>query len=925
MCNIMDVKYCTVLIGIVLTIITDCVLSQSVNNTGCVSNSWHKRWKSCYMKHCGSNPGTCVTSLGTPVCKRVKDSCGMCVKRWFVDKQVIECERTARSRECPPNVLLRNCPRSLCDAGCPDAQFNVSTCRVNRCGECLAEYFVEGLWMMCPSQLFFPNAGNNELTGLTFFHPEVVGGSVMTGEAATSSVAAAGRQRLALPSIARSVSSSDSFRSAGPGDIPEPIVCPRGLTQRTCPNMCQNLRCTNYPEAVCRVNHCGRCRTEFYVGELRVNCRGQKCKPGVQYFHTCNSCAYNYCHNHPTAECRMDACGKCKSSFWLNNNKVSCTEQNIIDTCPDRTKQRYVCDSRVCVFDTCPQNSTVACVVDNCGGCKPQFIHKLTREVVKCPGYWDGYQNKFKGRVATAEEINRARAERDRELRQSQTRNTGSRTSGPLGQISGFADSPSIPQMPSRIPTTGGRQADPIGTFDLSDLGSLPQDQRATLGRSNNQQISNMFNELSNQIESSSGSSSSSPELSPMPPRRRTSRPEPPTSSVQGQVEPPSSIFSGMNRRGNSNRSPMPSRRPSSFGRPSDSGRSNSNDAPSSIFAGMNRRRPSGPSRRQPPNGGPAESGRSNSNDAPSSLFEGLNRRRPSSGSPRPPRRQSPSRLPPINNSPPASNDSPSDVFSGMNRRGSSSGSPMPQRRQSERIAPPLNSPAQNAQRMAPVVRNVPSESLIVRTEQVPVINQGLSNSLPVVQAHENNLAVPNAPGQPSVGNAQAEAVIDNIIQNLDTAIRNAHPPMERTSSTAGRPVDPKMQSALNSPLSADAMREKPSISSAKQGPLKPLVEKRVLQTPLSSHTIDKSSLQNTKSGRRKEATVIKPRESPVVNTKGKNTKKAVSEQKPTERKTVTFQSLMFPTEFFSLFQTLGGGSAVAIPSQLTDTTTRKS
>ncbi|XP_069102664.1 uncharacterized protein [Argopecten irradians] len=810
----MDTKLRTVFIGIFLTIITDCVFSQTVNSTGCVSSNWRKRLKTCYMKHCGANPGTCVSSLGTPVCRRVKNNCNVCVKRWFVGNQVVECERTTATRDCPPNVMLRNCPTNLCNSGCPDAQFNGVSCRVNTCGECRPEYFVDGQWLMCPSQPLTPMDSMNDLTGLSFFHPEVAG-AVMTGNSASSSSstaagrrqASAGRMREpSVPAIAASVAGSNTFRSAGPGDVSEPSICPRGVSPRNCPNMCTGMSCENYPEAECRVNNCGSCTAEFFVGELRVNCRGQKCRPGVQYWFNCDSCAYNYCHNHPTAQCRMDACGKCKSTFWLSNKKVSCVAQNIIDPCPNPQDSRYVCNYTVCRFDTCPKNSSVSCVVDNCGGCRPRYMHKATFEDAKCPGYWNKY-NQGASHIATAEEIGRARAERERQLRDAQII---------IGtQTAGFETSPGRSSSP---PISGSRQEGQIGSIDLSNIGSVPQIQQPPGNRRENPM--DLLSQLNNQIR---GSTDASDPIQPtLLQTRRTSRP-----------------------------------------------------------------------------------------DASSGQTQGVRRNRPRT-------RSSADSLPIVNNSPPLSNEP-----SVQNSRGSSTSFSSPPRRQSEIPSLPLNSPIDTAQRVRPVA---PVDLLIVRTELVPAIDHGVSGSSPIVQGQPNILPSqvqePALPNRPLRDNVQAESVIDSLIQNLDKAIRRAHPPNARRPSSSGRSVDPLIQSSMNSPQSSGALREQTSVVSSKQRPLKPLVEKSVSQTPQKSHGLVKK-----RQGAKKELASTKSRKQLDRPKKGKTEKKTEPVKKaPTKSqpKRVTFQSLMFPTELFSLFQTLGGGNAVAIPRQMQETSTTK-
>ncbi|XP_060082866.1 uncharacterized protein LOC132562150 [Ylistrum balloti] len=862
----MDSKYYIVFMSLLITVVTDFVFSQVVNSTGCVSSNWRKQWKSCYMKHCGSNPGTCISSRGIPECKRVKDGCGMCVKRWFVDNQEVQCERPTTRAECPPNVILRNCQTRLCENICLDDRFSGTRCRVNRCGVCSPEYFVDGQWLMCPSQPFSPIAGN-DLQGLSFFHPEVAG-AVMTGNELTPSIAAANRG-VGIPVIARAEESTNSFRSAGPGDVAEPTVCRRGVTERICENLCANAQCENYPEAVCRVNNCGGCNTEFYVGTERVNCRGEKCPPGVTYFHTCDSCAYNYCHNEPKAECRMEACGKCTSTFWYNNKLVPCNALNILDSCPGNAK-RHVCEYPVCRFDTCPRNSSVSCIVDNCGGCRPRFIHKLTKETAACPGYWMDYNN-GKSHEATPTEKAKALKERRRHLNESQVvpGNTGTTTEEIVNPLPDSASTP--PRQPQNRPgfvdqMTGlsPLQRDPMGNFISSNIDSLALGPLPQPSVTNSGQSPDLLNAL--QIARAERPSGLPSGPSPRPTRRRPSSPQPQNgspSSDQSQRRQPSSPFRGMNRR-----------------RPSDQSRQSS----------------------------PVESGRSSDNDRSSSPFRGINRRRTSSsGSPRPSRRRESTR-----------SGSSSSIFRGMNRRRTSSES---QGRQFDAALPIPNSQAAEAQRILPLVNNAPTNSFIIRTEQVPVVNSGSTGSVPVLQRNEadpsSSIQDPSVPIQQSQdsrqGNAQAIAEIDKIILNLDKALRKAHPPMNRVSSTGSRQTQ-----TINSPLSSEAVRPKPSITSSKQSPSKPLVANKPGQTPLSLHTTDKPSLHKTKSAGKSKPKKAEPRT---------NAHKSVqNEKKPSkpERKTVPLQSLMFPTEFFTLFQTFGGGSSFAIPSRTSGTTTKK-
>ncbi|XP_021356531.1 uncharacterized protein LOC110452378 [Mizuhopecten yessoensis] len=856
MWHTMDSKYDIVFMCFFLTLLADCVFSQAVNNTGCVTNSWHQKWKSCYTKHCGTDPGICISSRGTPVCRRVKDNCGMCVKRWFVDNQVIECERTTASRECPPNIILRNCPTNLCNNVCSDRRFNGAPCRVNRCGACTPEYSVSGLWMMCPSQPFSPVSANNDLTGLSFFHPEAAGAG-MAGNALPAQSISTANSNFGLPQIARAVSSSNSFRSAGPGDVPEPSRCAKGITERICQDLCANAQCENYPNAVCRINSCGTCRAEFYIGDERVNCRGQKCPAGVTYFHTCDSCAYNYCHNYPTATCRMDACGKCKATFWLNGNKeVKCVEQNILDPCPDNLTKRWTCLKPACHFDTCPMNSSVSCITNNCGGCMPRYIHKITKEVAQCRGYWTQFEGKGmdKGHVATEDEIRRVRADRDRQLRQSQValENTNSRIIEQVNQVRGSPDSPSTPERPFQIRPVGGgqnrnqqggfvntmveqsrRQSDPNANIDLSP--------RQGSGSPITDQDRGFFMDLLSQIDTPLG--------------------VPSQSSVQ------------------------------------------------------------------------------------STGFGDFGRRMPSSGSPKPSDRQFSRRLPAQNNPTaeqqsnnglPANNDPRSDVLRGSERRRpSSSGSSRPSLRHADTSVPLPNSPTQNAQRSVPVVADRLIDPVVVRTEQVPANNVGLENSFPVVQQRVSNPGIPlqhqqNVSRKNRQENTQAVAEIDKIIHNLDSALRKAHPPRDRSTPTASRPLSSQKQRKVNSPLMGDSLRAKPVITSAKKRPSEKLsAGKKNAKLPLSSRTTDKPSLHKTKSIMANKPIQRTPRRNPdrkVKNAQRKEASAAAAKKAPSkpEQKTASLGSLMFPAEFLSFFQSLGGGNAFAIPNKRSETPTRK-
>ena len=113
--------------------------------------------------------------------------------------------------------------------------------------------------------------------------------------------------------------------------------CEPGTVLATCPrNLCDHATCDGYAEAECRLNVCGTCRPVFFVNDVQVYCRNNdavtyfsKCPTGVSVV-PCKSdpCRGRSCRNYPNAECRVNPCGYCKPTFYVNDVLVHCAGDN---------------------------------------------------------------------------------------------------------------------------------------------------------------------------------------------------------------------------------------------------------------------------------------------------------------------------------------------------------------------------------------------------------------------------------------------------------------------------------------------------------------------------------------------------------------------------------------------------------------------
>ena len=111
--------------------------------------------------------------------------------------------------------------------------------------------------------------------------------------------------------------------------------CEAGTPVATCPrNLCEDTTCDGYASAECRLNICGTCRPVFYVNGVRVYCRNdavtrnlyfRKCPPRVSVV-PCRTdpCRGRTCRNYPNAKCRVNPCGYCKPTFYVNDVLVHC-------------------------------------------------------------------------------------------------------------------------------------------------------------------------------------------------------------------------------------------------------------------------------------------------------------------------------------------------------------------------------------------------------------------------------------------------------------------------------------------------------------------------------------------------------------------------------------------------------------------------
>ncbi|WP_411025420.1 BPTI/Kunitz domain-containing protein, partial [Salmonella sp. s55004] len=59
---------------------------------------------------------------------------------------------------------------------------------------------------------------------------------------------------------------------------PGTSICPDGVTIALCsPSPCDDATCNAYPSAICEVNCCGGCNTEWYISGKQVDCDVDVC------------------------------------------------------------------------------------------------------------------------------------------------------------------------------------------------------------------------------------------------------------------------------------------------------------------------------------------------------------------------------------------------------------------------------------------------------------------------------------------------------------------------------------------------------------------------------------------------------------------------------------------------------------------------
>ncbi|KAL3887231.1 hypothetical protein ACJMK2_027178 [Sinanodonta woodiana] len=292
-------------------------------------------WLSCLLDPCRFSPKCKV--FPTAQCFSYRTRCNGCKALWIVDGHMVNCSRsTAGTKVCPGGEPVIECRVNSCAKLCDHPQFAKAECRQNNCGGCTAEYLVEGQWRMCPS------------TDLSIQFDTVV-------------------------------------RAMSSGLVQAEAPCAQGQARVMCTqDVCLGQTCPNFPNAECRPNGCGGCRSEWYVGSQLVDCFASTCPPGVPEV-TCvdDPCKYfgPSCPNHKEAVCRASNCGSCKAKFYLNGTEVKCFLP--ARQCPVGVT-RATCPPSTCPSLLCGSNFQAMCRVNNCGGCNFEFVHILTNEVVTC-------------------------------------------------------------------------------------------------------------------------------------------------------------------------------------------------------------------------------------------------------------------------------------------------------------------------------------------------------------------------------------------------------------------------------------------------------------------------------------------------------------------------------------------------------------
>ncbi|KAJ8046124.1 hypothetical protein HOLleu_09312 [Holothuria leucospilota] len=102
-------------------------------------------------------------------------------------------------------------------------------------------------------------------------------------------------------------------------DCFEGVQCPTGEVDALCPyNLCESETCETHPEAECRLNHCGTCRAQFFLpnGTEITNCSTISCPADMALLFCGDICSGIVCTNYPNATCSVNNCGKCKLEFF---------------------------------------------------------------------------------------------------------------------------------------------------------------------------------------------------------------------------------------------------------------------------------------------------------------------------------------------------------------------------------------------------------------------------------------------------------------------------------------------------------------------------------------------------------------------------------------------------------------------------------